>query len=69
MDTMTIESAFTRGLISSFLTKTIRKKTGVDAQLSLRNLHVSISDEAKVSIELDASMKKEELAKLMKLIG
>lgn len=69
MDTMTIESAFTRGLISSFLTKMIRKKTGVDAQLSLRNLHVSISDEAKVSIELDASMKKEELAKLMKLIG
>lgn len=69
MDTMTIESAFARGLISSFLTKAIRKKTGIDAQLSLRNLHVSISDEAKVSIELDASMKKEELAKLMKLIG
>lgn len=69
MDTMTIESAFTRGLISSFLTKMIRKKTGIDARLSLRNLHVSISDEAKVSIELDASMKKEELAKLMKLIG
>lgn len=69
MDTMTIESAFTRGLISSFLTKAVCKKTGIDAQLNLRNLHVSISDEAKVSIELDASMKKEELAKLMKLIG
>lgn len=69
MDVMTIESPFTKGLISSLLTKSIRKKTGVDAQISLRNLHVSISDEAKVSIELDASMRKEELAKLMKLIG
>lgn len=69
MDTMTIESAFTRGLISSFLTKLIRKKAGVDAKINLRSFHVSISDDAKVSIELDASMKKEELAKLMKLIG
>lgn len=69
MDEMTISSEFTRKLVSKILEREIRKRTGIEVNIDLKPFNLKVSEEGgKAHIELDASMKKEELAKLAKFV-
>lgn len=68
MDGMTIEMPQTREIASSFISKMIQKNTDVDVKIDLGSFKVSILNEAKVHIELDASMSTKDIFKLMKLM-
>lgn len=65
MDEMTIVSDFARSIVSSFLYKCIRKKTGANAKILLKPFKLTIDKTVKVHLELDAEMSKEDFAKLI----
>lgn len=69
MDEMTITSGFARDLVSAFLKKILKKKTGADIKIDLKPFRLGI-DESKVRVhlELDAEMSKEDFAKLISLV-
>ena len=67
MDEMKIKSAFTTGLISKVLKKMLKKKLGVDIEICLNEIAVSVVDgKTHAHIDADCELQKEQLLKLMK---
>lgn len=67
---MRIASGFTTGIISNLVRRLVRKKAGYDIDILLNSMDVSIKDgKTHVHLDLDATMEKDELLKLLKNIG
>ena len=67
-DEMKIESLFITNIISRLLKSVIKKKLGCDAYLQLNSIKITYDESTKevyAHLDMDASMKKEELAKLL----
>lgn len=70
MDELSIVSGFTKGIVSKLLRMVIRKKLDCDVELQLHDLRIAIQDgKARLHVDLDAELEKEELMKLLKKIG
>jgi hypothetical protein len=70
MDEMKIVSKFTTGIVSKLAEVALRKKLGVDADITLNEVQVTIVDgKTHIHLNLDAELGKEELTKILKNIG
>jgi hypothetical protein len=70
MDELKIVSGFTKGILSKLVRMLLRKKIGYDIDIQLNDVKATIIEEkAKVHLDLDAELSKEELTKLLKKIG
>ena len=65
-DEMRVRSDFLKGIISSLVTKTLKKKLGKEVKLELGALDVKIGEQAHVHLEIDAEMPREELGRLIR---
>lgn len=67
---MKIVSKFTTGIVSKLAEVALRKKLGVDADITLNEVQVTVVDgKTHVHLNLDAELGKEELTKILKNIG
>ena len=67
MDEMKIKSAFMTGLISKVLKKMLKRKLGVDIDICLNEVSVSVVDgKTHAHIDADCELQKEQLLKLIK---
>lgn len=70
MDELKIVSQFTKNIISKIIRSFITKKIGGDIGISIQDINVSIDDDkAKIHIDVDAEIDKNELKKIIKNIG
>lgn len=70
MDEMRITSAFLTGIISRVIKKTIKKKSGYDIDIQIKEFNVIFDDgNAAVHLEADGNLKKEELLNILKGAG
>jgi hypothetical protein len=70
MDELKITSMFMKALISKFINKTLKHKTGCDISVRLDDLNVIYKDDkAHVHLSINADMDKSEINKLLKHIG
>jgi Neuraminidase (sialidase) len=70
MDELKIVSQFTKSIISKIIRSFITKKIGGDIGISIQDINVSIDDDkAKIHIDVDAEIDKNELKKIIKNIG
>lgn len=70
MDELKILSGFTNTILSKLVRMLIRKKLGYDIDIQLQEVKATVSDDkAKVHLNLNAEMSKDELTKIMKKIG
>lgn len=70
MDEMKITSAFTRNIVSKLIRGVIKKKTGFDIDIRLSDFSTTIIDgKTYVHLDVDAELEKDELIKLLKMIG
>ena len=67
---MKLLSKFTTGIVSKLAEVVLHKKLGVDADIALNELQVTVVDgKTHIHLDLDADLTKEELNKLLKTIG
>lgn len=67
---MKIVSKFTTGIVSKLAEVVLRKKLGVDADITLNEVQVTVVDgKTHIHLNLDAELGKEELTKILKNIG
>lgn len=67
---MKIVSKFTTGIVSKLAEVALRKKLGVDADITLNEIQVTVVDgKTHIHLNLDAELGKEELTKILKNIG
>lgn len=67
---MKIVSKFTTGIVSKLAEVALRKKLGVDADITLNEVRVTVVDgKTHIHLNLDAELGKEELTKILKNIG
>lgn len=66
MDEMKIKSDWLRKLVSKYIMKQIKKKTGYDVMVDVGQIYVSVDDGdmAHVHIEVNADMNKADLEKI-----
>lgn len=70
MDELKIVSQFTKSIISKIIRSFVAKKIGGDITISIQDINVSIDDnKAKIHIDVDAEIDKNELKKIIKNIG
>lgn len=70
MDEMRITSVFTREIVSKFLRKVIRKKTGYEVDIQLNDVTTTIQNgKTHLHVDIDAELDKDELIKILKNIG
>lgn len=70
MDEMRIVSGFTKGLLSKLIKMLLRKKVGIDVDLQLNTIEVTVVDgKTHVHLDVDAELEKEELVALLKKVG
>lgn len=70
MDEVKIVTGFTRGIISKIIRTLIRKKTGVDPNIILNNIEISVCEgKTHVHLDVDAELSKEELTKILGILG
>lgn len=70
MDELKIVSQFTKSIISKIIRSFITKKIGGDIGISIQDINVSIDDDkAKIHIDVNAEIDKNELKKIIKNIG
>lgn len=66
MDEMNITSKFTTKIISKIISTILNKKLGYRANIQLKGLNVKIIDgKAKVHLDIDAEIDKDELTKII----
>lgn len=66
LDMINIKNSFMRGIISTIITKVV-KKNGIEIDLDLENIEIKFEDDiAKIHLEIDGEMTKEELMRLVK---
>lgn len=67
---MKLLSKFTTGIVSKLAEVVMHKKLGVDADIALNALQVTVVDgKTHIHLDLDAELGKEELTRLLKHIG
>lgn len=67
---MKIVSGFTKGILSKMISFAIKKKSGCEVDIQLKDFKASVIDgKSHVHLELDASLEKDELVKLLKTYG
>lgn len=67
---MKLLSKFTTGIVSKLAEVVLHKKLGVDADIALNELQVTVVDgKTHIHLDLDAELSKEELTRLLKQIG
>ncbi|MBO7450707.1 MAG: CTP synthase [Clostridiales bacterium] len=66
MDEMKIKSDWLRKLVSKYIMKQIKKKTGYDVKVDIGQIYVSVDDgdQAHVHLEVNADMNKADLEKI-----
>ena len=66
MDEMKIKSDWLRKLVSRYIMKQIKKKTGYDVTVDIGQIYVSVDDGdmAHVHLEVNADMNKSDLEKI-----
>lgn len=66
MDEMKIKSDWLRKLVSKYIMKQIKKKTGYDVAVDIGQIYVSVDDgdQAHVHLEVNADMNKADLEKI-----
>lgn len=66
MDEMKIKSDWLRKLVSKYIMKQIKKKTGYDVSVDIGQIYVSVDDGdmAHVHLEVNADMNKADLEKI-----
>lgn len=70
MDEMNIISKFTTALVSKAAKVIIKKKLGVDMDIWLKEMKVTVNDgTTHVHLDIDVELSKEELKKLLKGSG
>lgn len=70
MDEMKISSKFMRNLVAKLVKKTIKKKVGYDVDIQLNELTVTVTDgTAHVHLSVDAELNKDELTKILGMVG
>lgn len=70
MDEMNIISKFTTALVSKVAKVIIKKKLGVDMDIRLKEMKVTINDGTpRAHLDVDVELSKEELKKLLKESG
>lgn len=69
MDELKIKSLWAKGLVSDAIRKTLKKKLEFDMDIQVNDIEVSIDSEAHVHLDLDATIEKGEVLKLIKQIG
>lgn len=70
MDEMKIGSKFTTNIISKLIAMVIRKKFGYEVELKLNEVNATVIDgKTHVHLDVDAELDKEELIKILKIIG
>lgn len=67
MDEMKISSAFARRMVAKMIRKGLKKGTGYDIDIDLKNIYISIDDSNVAHIHLDANAKiqKNDLEKIV----
>lgn len=67
---MRLGSTFMKKVISKLIKKSLKKKFGYDVDIQLNELDVTIIDgTAKLHVNVDAELNKEELTKIVKNMG
>ncbi len=70
MDEMKVRSPFLTGIISKVVTKTFKKKTGVDSSIKVNELTASSSEGmTRVHLNIDAEIKTSEFYKFLEQVG
>lgn len=70
MDEMKISSKFMRNLIAKLVKKTVKKKVGCDVDVQLNELTATVTDgTTHVHLSVDAELNKDELTKILGMIG
>ena len=69
MDLMNISSQFTTKIVSKIISNIIKKKFGCDVKISLNEFGITIDEDAKIHLDLNAIMTKNELAKIIQNTG
>lgn len=70
MDEMNIGSKFMRGIVAKLIKKTIKKKMGYNLDIQFNGLNVKYIDgTAKIHMDVDIDMDKEELMKILRGAG
>ena len=71
MDGMRIKSAFLTMIVSKVIKKAIKKKTGYDIDIQIKEFNINFDNDgnAMVHLEADGNLKKEELLNIMKGVG
>lgn len=70
MDEMNIGSKFMRGIVEKLIKRTIKKKFGYDLDIQINGLNVKYIDgKAKLHLDVDAELDKNELTKILKQAG
>lgn len=64
-DEMKVRSEFLKGILSSLVTKALKKKLGQEIKVGVGDVTVKIGETAQVHLEVDAEMPKNELKKLL----
>ena len=66
LDMINIKNSFMKGVISTVISKMI-KKNGINLDLNLEGLEIKFEeDKAKIHLEIDGEMSKDELMRLVK---
>lgn len=70
MDEVRIVSKFTRNVISKLLKMTLHKKLGYNIDIQLNEVNATVADgKTHVHLDVDAEFDKDELMKILKIIG
>lgn len=70
MDEMKINSKFLRNLIAKFVKREVKKKAGYEVDIQLNEFTATVTDgTARVHLNVDAELGKDELTKLLAAIG
>lgn len=66
MDELKIKTGFMKKIISSIVSKTIKKKVGVDAAIKVEDLNITFDEkQAHIKISIEGGISKEDLNALI----
>lgn len=70
MDEVKVSSKFTKNLISKLVKRVIKKKIGCEVDVCLNGLIVTVTEgTAHIHLSVDAEVNKDELTKILGVIG
>lgn len=70
MDEMKISSKFMRNLVAKLVKRAVKKKVGYEVDIQLNELTATVTDgTAHVHLSVDAELNKDELTKILGMVG